>query len=432
MKRLRSQWRITGYSFVLFEVVLSAALAAGQISASPSNLDFGTVQVGSSATQSLVLTNVGGSTLLVSQFTVTGPTFSMSASTQPTTLAPGQSKTLKTTFTPQSIGNTTGSISVVFSNWTYTGRDHRKRTNFSLKVPLTGIGTGSSQLVSNPARLSFGSVQVGNNQTLYETLTNSGDSSVSITQATVSGSGFTFYGLNPPQTLTSGQSITFSVTFAPNSNGAVNGSLSVVSTASNPNLSVPLSGTGTSSGQLTVSPSSINFGNVVVGNSQSQTGTLAAAGSSVTVSSGTSNSTEFVLSGISFPLTLGAGQSTSFTVTFTPQTSGPASAKVSFVSNALGSTTTQFLSGSGTSAPQHAVDLSWTASTSVVAGYNVYRGGKSGGPYTKINSVLDALTNYTDSGVQAGQTYYYVTTAVDSGGLESGYSNEAPATIPTP
>lgn len=43
------------------------------------------------------------------------------------------------------------------------------------------------------------------------------------------------------------------------------------------------------------------------------------------------------------------------------------------------------------------VDLSWTASTSIVAGYNMYRGKVSGGPYTKINTSLIAGTTYTDT-----------------------------------
>ncbi len=85
------------------------------------------------------------------------------------------------------------------------------------------------------------------------------------------------------------------------------------------------------------------------------------------------------------------------------------------------------------SAPiQHSVDLSWTPSTSAVSGYNVYRSGQSGGPYSRINSALDTTTLYTDSTVQSGQTYYYVTTAVDSSGNESTYSNQVTAAVPTP
>src|SRR5207253_10766423 len=91
------------------------------------------------------------------------------------------------------------------------------------------------------------------------------------------------------------------------------GSLSVVSGASDPSLSVSLSGTGTSAGQLSVSPGSMSFGTVTVGATQSQTGALSASGSSVTVSSASSSSSEFALTGLTFPLTIAAGQSVPFT-----------------------------------------------------------------------------------------------------------------------
>jgi len=82
----------------------------------------------------------------------------------------------------------------------------------------------------------------------------------------------------------------------------------------------------------------------------------------------------------------------------------------------------------------HAVTLNWVASTSPnVAGYNVYRVSTSGGPYTtRVNSTLVTGTTYADTVVQAGQTYYYVVTAVDASGNESGYSNQTTAVVPNP
>jgi hypothetical protein len=169
-----------------------------------------------------------------------------------------------------------------------------------------------------------------------------------------------------------------------------------------------------------------------VGTSKSLSASLSASGSGVTVSSATFGTSEFTLSGISFPLTLATGQSASFAITFRPQASGSASDNASFSSNASNSPAVETLSGSGAAPPQHSVSLSWGASTSSVVGYNVYRGSATGGPYSKINSALNASTNYTDNSVQAGQTYYYVTTAVDGSGLESGYSNQVQAVIPSP
>ncbi len=192
-------------------------------------------------------------------------------------------------------------------------------------------------------------------------------------------------------------------------------------------------GSGKAQGKLSVSPTSLGFGNVVVGTRSSLGGTLKATGSSLTISGMNIDSNEFVLSGISLPTTLTPGQTIFFTVTFEPATSGTASSTLSFSSDAANSPTAQALIGNATGAPQHTVDLSWNPSTAPgVVGYNVYRGGVSGGAYSKMNSVLEASTTYTDNTVSGGQTYYYVTTAVDGSGKESGYSNQIEAVIPSP
>ncbi|HXN53048.1 MAG TPA: SdrD B-like domain-containing protein [Candidatus Acidoferrum sp.] len=83
-----------------------------------------------------------------------------------------------------------------------------------------------------------------------------------------------------------------------------------------------------------------------------------------------------------------------------------------------------------TPAQTHTATASWTASTSAVSGYNVYRGTVSGGPYTKLNGPLIMLLTYTDTTVLSGQTYFFVTTSVDGGGNESVFSNEVGAVVP--
>jgi hypothetical protein len=81
--------------------------------------------------------------------------------------------------------------------------------------------------------------------------------------------------------------------------------------------------------------------------------------------------------------------------------------------------------------PPHSVPLTWTPSTSSGVSYNVYRGTMSGGPYNLLKGGV-STTAYTDSNVQSGSTYYYVTTAVDASGVQSVYSDEAQAIIPMP
>ena len=136
------------------------------------------------------------------------------------------------------------------------------------------------------------------------------------------------------------------------------------------------------------------------------------------------------MTGGSAPVTLSPSQNLTLTIVFSPTTAGILNGSISIVSNATGSPAAISLSGTGVTAVQHSVALTWNASTSTVAGYNVYRSTVSGSSYTKINPSLVAVLNYTDSAVQSGTTYFYVTTAVDSTGSESVYSNEVSAPIP--
>jgi hypothetical protein len=190
-------------------------------------------------------------------------------------------------------------------------------------------------------------------------------------------------------------------------------------------------GAGPGTGTLAVSPSSLNFGNVAVGGSSSLTASLSASKADVTVSSAAWNGSGYSVSGITFPVTITAGQSAPYTVTFSPPASGTSPGNISFRSNASDASLQQSLSGSGAQGSSgHTVALSWNSSTSSVVGYNLYRGIQSGGPYSLVNPLLLPSTSYTDASVQSGTTYYYVSTAVDASNGESAYSNEATASVP--
>jgi len=78
----------------------------------------------------------------------------------------------------------------------------------------------------------------------------------------------------------------------------------------------------------------------------------------------------------------------------------------------------------------HSVTISWVASKSQVAGYNVYRSTGSGNPIKLTNGIVLG-TEYTDRTVAAGQTYSYYVTSVDLKGIESKPSGKITATVPT-
>jgi len=180
--------------------------------------------------------------------------------------------------------------------------------------------------------------------------------------------------------------------------------------------------------QLDISPSAMNFGTVAVGSSQNQNGSLSARGTDIHVSTASWNGQGYALSGISFPTTIPAGTSISFTVTFAPQSSGATNGQLSFLSDASNSPIVVSLMGNGGQA-QYSVTLSWNASASEVVGYNLYRT-EPGGAYARLNTALITALTYTDSSPQSGKTYSYAATSVDGKHVESAFSNPATVVIP--
>lgn len=391
-----------------------------QLSANPTSLSFGNVSVSSPASQTVTVTNSGSSSVSISQVTASGTGFSLSAIALPATLAAGQSTSFSVTFAPASAGSVTGNVTVT-SN----------ATNSPLTIAMSG--TGVKPLINvTPSTVSFGNVTVGVTNTQTMTVQNPGTATLSVTQATVSGTGFSVSGLTLPLSVAPGASASFNMGFAPASAGSFTGSLTLTNNATNPALSIPLSGSGVSSTfQLSANPTSLSFGSLTTGTSATQTVTLSNTGNaSVTISQITASGTGFSLSSIGLPVTLAAGQTTSFNVAFEPASVGSVTGSVTVTSNAANSPLVLALSGSGAAPATHSVSLSWTASSSTYSGFNIYRGSVSGGPYTKIDSPLIPSSSYTDSNVTAGQTYYYVATEVNSTGTESGYSSEVRAAIP--
>ena len=182
------------------------------------------------------------------------------------------------------------------------------------------------RLSASPSSLSFGNVQSGTSQSLNDTVTNTGQASLTISQITLTGTGYTITGISAPLTLAAGQGAGFSVQFVPTAVGVVNGN--VAFTTDNGTVNVPLSGTGVSAGSLTANPTSINLGTVVIGSAASQTVTLNnTGGENVTITAASVTGAGFSDSGLNLPLTLTPNQSSTFTVSFAPL-SGPALASL--------------------------------------------------------------------------------------------------------
>src|SRR5437879_1115806 len=348
----------------------------------PSGASFGNVGLGTHSAHAITLTNPGPASVIVYRAYASGSGFSMTGLRFPLKLGPGQKTTFSVVFAPASTGSMTGSVSLV-SN----------ALNSPTTIALSGIGVQplQPQLSVIPPSASFGNVGVGTRNTYAFTLTNSGSASVTVSQANVSGSGLSVGGLSLPLTLTPGQKTTFSVVFAPASTGNITGSVSLVSNVLNSPTTIALSGTAVQP-QLSVVPPSASFGDVAVGTRNTQTITLINSGTgNMTISQATPSGNGFSMTGLTVPLTLSAGQRTSFSVAFAPASAGSVTGSLSLVSDAPNSPSTIALSGTGVTST-----FLLTASPTSLSFGNVTAGSKSA-PQTVT------LTNSGNSSVSISQ-----------------------------
>ncbi|MFY9802600.1 MAG: choice-of-anchor D domain-containing protein [Candidatus Acidiferrales bacterium] len=322
----------------------NAGSTAITLGLSPSSISFGTLTVGQSSTKTVTLTNTGTGILTISGISVTGPGFTASGPHLPIALSADQNTTISVLFKPTSSAADTGTITIT-SN----------ASEPSMAVALSGTGTAAatSILSVSPSSIAFGSVAVGSEVTKTVQLASTGTGSVTISGMTFSGAGVSVTGLALPATLAAGKDANLTVIYKPTSAGTLAGSVSIASNASDPSAAVGLSGTATTSptSALTATPSSITFGNVVVGTESSQTIRLANSGTaSVTVSGLAPSVATVSVSGLTIPMTLAPGASANFTAAFKPTAASSVSGKITVTSNASDASMPINLTGTGQTA----------------------------------------------------------------------------------
>jgi len=399
--RFVSKWTL---SIVL--LFTAGAPAFATITMSPSSVGFASQTVGTtSAPIGVTLTNLNSDSIEIVRVSCSLPQFSYSGPSLPIMLPVGHSFAGKVTFRPASVQTYSGSLIFTRANGS------------TVTVPLSGAGiqTSSSVAPSISAQPATQSVMAGQTATFSVTAAGTAPLSYQWKKSGAAIIGATSSSYTTPATSTSDNGAAFTVAVG-NSVG------SVTSNAATLTVMTP--------GQLSASVSSLNFVNVTAGSSGTQSLTVAnSGGSNVSISNVAISGAGFSVNGISNGLILSSGASATMNVIFAPSASGSVTGGVTITSNASNPTLAISLSGTGVAAT-HSAALTWTASNSVVAGYNVYRSSISGGPYTKLTPSLVASTAFTDASVSAGQTYYYVATAVNSNNTESAYSSETTAVIP--
>lgn len=213
---------------------LASATWKQELQCDPCNHGFGQVQVGTSATFSIRLTNTGQKTLSVLSKSMQGSSFSFGNFPVPTSISPGGSVELPITFTPTAKGYASGSIAIGSSAVDST---------FSMHVGGDGVLTSSVGLGVSPSSLNFGNVTVGSSATVQTTLTAS-NGPVTISSDPSKSSEFAVVGLNLPATIPAGQSINVTVQFTPNASGTAASQVGFLSSAGNSPTVENVTGTG--------------------------------------------------------------------------------------------------------------------------------------------------------------------------------------------
>ena len=202
-----------------------------------SSLNFGNVVVAASKTLTVTATNNDSNKVTLSSASSTANQFVVSSPALPLAIASGQSATLSVTFTPTATGNITGKVSIASD-----------ASNGNLTLSVSGDGATPGKLAVNPASMNLGDVAVGSGQSQSATLSNVGGGTVNVSEALVTGAGFSVAGITLPLTLAPGAGTNFNVIFAPSSAGSVSGNIRFTSDAPLSTLNLPLSGTGSGSG----------------------------------------------------------------------------------------------------------------------------------------------------------------------------------------
>ncbi|MEZ2346141.1 choice-of-anchor D domain-containing protein [Terriglobus sp. RCC_193] len=299
--------------------ITSSTASSGGIlqtySLSQSSLTFVNTAVGgSSPAQIIELANTGTTTVHIQKL-ITSSGFIASGNCA--TLSAGNTCSIVVNYQPQSTGMTTGTLEI------------QSDAVASLEF-VTLVGTGSAASVSlTPQPIDFGRVLVGASSSQFATLTNTGAVPVTMNSVGIAGANFSLATSSSSSTacptsggaLNAGASCTVAVVFTPTSTGTLRGTLSVATSATSLPLLVALSGVGTQP-LLTVTPTSLGFGNVPLGSNKTLSLTLRNVGSDPVDGLGFTASKYFSVTSTCGITTLNASSSCSVSITFTPSTTG--------------------------------------------------------------------------------------------------------------
>jgi hypothetical protein len=327
--------------------------APSNVTVSPTGLTFAGTVVGSSgASQSVTLSNGLTTTVTISGIAITGANasdFTIPGTTCGASLAAAANCSATVVFKPTAAGARTATLTFTDS-----------ATNSPQAVTLSGTGLAATSTATvSPSSLTFAGTSVGSGSASQSVTLSNGPAVITLNSIAITGANaadFTISASTCTASLAASGTCSVSVSFKPGAVGTRTATLSFTNTATNSPQTVALSGTGTgTTGNASVSPASISWAAVAIGNKGGQKVATLTNGNTTPITLGSitfsgASPGDFSVFSKTCGTTLAAGASCTANIVFGPTATGTRTALLNFNDSDSGSPQTIALTGLG-SAP---------------------------------------------------------------------------------
>jgi hypothetical protein len=230
---------VAGQDNVLHTFEVVSANAPADISVTPSSVDFGNVQAGLTATETVTVSNIGGAVLGINNIALSGADSAQFSQTNNcSTVADGASCQVDVTYFANGDASHSAELTI----------DSTDEDEPTVSVPLTGTSEMETNpnITVDPASVSFGQVTVGTSANRTVTISNDGTAALTITGVALDGANASeFMQTNTCSTVGIGSDCSVALSFTPNGQGARNANLTITSDdPDSPSVQVPVSGQG--------------------------------------------------------------------------------------------------------------------------------------------------------------------------------------------
>ena len=209
-----------------------------QIATNVNSIDFGNVLIGSNSDRTLTISNTGTARLIISNYTMTNPRFSILPNIVPDTINAGQSKNYTVRFNPTVYDTTSGQLRITSNDGATTVK--------IVSVRGKGVHTGS-YIASSVPSINYTGRRINSLSGGYFNITNQGSELLTINSITLNTSRYKLdtVGITFPISIDTQKTKLFRIWFNPNSATTFIDTAKINSNAVNASqLKIPLSGTG--------------------------------------------------------------------------------------------------------------------------------------------------------------------------------------------